>query len=128
MILNGYGRMLVVAVGPHSFYGRAILALQSEPEETPLQMKLTELANKIGRFGLIMAIFTCCVLITKLMITENYSEDGFDSGVPLRVVNVFVLCITIVVVAVPEVSLLHNHCHVEYCMMICWICSIPIDC
>ena len=44
-VLEGVGRMLVIAVGPNSMHGRAMLSLRVEPQDTPLQIKLADLAE-----------------------------------------------------------------------------------
>ncbi len=48
--------MLVLAVGRRSQYGILKTALQSEQDETPLQQKLSLLAEQIGKVGMWAAI------------------------------------------------------------------------
>jgi len=55
-VVEGRGTMLVVAVGERSYNGRLLLALRTPTPETPLQRKLSKLANIIGNFGIIAAI------------------------------------------------------------------------
>ena len=55
-VVEGRGSMLVVAVGERSYNGRLLLALRTPTPETPLQRKLSKLANIIGNFGVIAAV------------------------------------------------------------------------
>jgi magnesium-transporting ATPase (P-type) len=55
--------MLVLAIGRRSQYGILKTALQSEQDETPLQQKLSLLAEQIGKVGMWAAILTfICML------------------------------------------------------------------
>ena len=50
--------MLVVAVGVNSQWGKIKSLISSEREDTPLQNHLEELAETIGKMGLVAAILT----------------------------------------------------------------------
>lgn len=50
-VLEGVGTFLVTSVGPNSSYGKIMMSLQTENEQTPLQVKLGGLANWIGYLG-----------------------------------------------------------------------------
>ncbi|KAI6165548.1 Ca-transporting ATPase [Pisolithus thermaeus] len=63
-VLEGVGRYVVVAVGTKSFNGRIMMALRTDTENTPLQLKLNVLAELIAKVGSIAGI----VLFSSLMI------------------------------------------------------------
>jgi Ca2+-transporting ATPase len=45
-VLDGVGKFLVTAVGPHSSLGRTMMALRNDPGMTPLQARLNVLAGR----------------------------------------------------------------------------------
>ena len=64
-VTEGSGRMLVVAVGEHSEWGRTMALVVGEVGETPLQEKLGWLATAIGKLGLLAAIISFFVLLIR---------------------------------------------------------------
>jgi Ca2+-transporting ATPase len=50
-VLEGVGTFLVTSVGENSSYGKILVSLQVESENTPLQVKLAGLADWIGGLG-----------------------------------------------------------------------------
>ena len=102
-VLEGVGHMIVGAVGPHSIAGRTMMLLQKPQEDTPLQMKLSVLADQIAKFGMGAAFAILVSLTLKLL---YHLAIG---AVPMTFESVFgslvkyvVTSITVVVVAVPE--------------------------
>lgn len=57
-ILQGYGTMLVLAVGVHSQNRKLQLKLEHGDEEIPLRVKLSGFAEKIGKIVMVTAIIT----------------------------------------------------------------------
>ncbi|KAI8914912.1 hypothetical protein DFJ77DRAFT_463922 [Powellomyces hirtus] len=99
-VVNGTGRMLVIGVGVNSINGRTMLALEVEPEETPLQAKLSKLADEIAKFGVGAAgLMVVILLIAYFAITKGKSPGDETAQ---SVINIFITAITLVVVAVPE--------------------------
>jgi P-type Ca2+ transporter type 2B len=98
--------MLVLAIGPHSQYGKLKLVLQSETDETPLQLKLTILAEQIGLVGTYSAGLTFLCLLGHIIhdayATGNFSEEFFHLDTVSLVVKAFIIAISIIVVSVPE--------------------------
>jgi Ca2+-transporting ATPase len=102
IVTGGNGRMLVEAVGMKSEIGRLQLTLTEEEEDpTPLQERLSALADRIGLFGLGAAILTFLAL----------AISGFARGsIPLelslttgaQLLEFVIVAVTIIVVAVPE--------------------------
>ena len=74
-ITDGSGFALVLSVGIHSQLGILRGSLESEPEDTPLQLKLTDLAEMIGNIGMLgagLAVLGCTVgLVISCMHDEN---------------------------------------------------------
>eukprot|EP01091_Cochliopodium_minus_P014751 TRINITY_DN505_c0_g1_i1.p1 TRINITY_DN505_c0_g1~~TRINITY_DN505_c0_g1_i1.p1 ORF type:complete len:1009 (-),score=313.19 TRINITY_DN505_c0_g1_i1:89-3070(-) len=102
-VLDGRGTMLVAAVGPHTQWGRIKALVMKEGEDTPLQIHLEELAESIGKMGLVAAAFTFITLFVKWIVpllgNPNHSFGWQDIDEP---VDFLLTAITIVAVAVPE--------------------------
>lgn len=98
--------MLVLATGKHSQYGRLKLVLQSETDETPLQQKLSILAEQIGLVGTYSAGLTFLCLFGHIVFnaysTGNFSDQFFRLDTVSLVVKAFIIAISIIVVSVPE--------------------------
>ncbi|KAL6063492.1 plasma membrane calcium [Balamuthia mandrillaris] len=122
-ILEGIGRMLVVAIGTNSESGRIMSHLLSkkkkakaedsneeneeEDEEdndrrTPLEIKLESLAEDIAQMGLAAAVLILVVLLIKFAVVNYLAGVTFEMHMLSVVVKYFITSITIVVVAVPE--------------------------
>ncbi|KAJ3278321.1 hypothetical protein HK104_002450, partial [Borealophlyctis nickersoniae] len=100
-ITNGQGRMLVIAVGCNSMNGRTMLALEVEPEETPLQAKLSNLADQIAKYGLGSAVAMLVILIiVYFAVPSSTPREGFK--IANDIIAMFISAVTLVVVAVPE--------------------------
>ncbi|MCO5602780.1 hypothetical protein L7F22_056918 [Adiantum nelumboides] len=111
-IEDGYGTMLVTAVGINTEWGcmMALLSNSSDTEETPLQTRLSEAATLIGKVGLSVALLVLVILIV-FYFTGHSSSSGdpkFVAGktsatdVLDALVHIFSIAVTIIVVAVPE--------------------------
>lgn len=62
-------------------------------------MKLTAIAEDIGKFGLWSAIIIVLVMIIRLAIERGSNWESTDA---VQIVNYFIIGITVVVVAIPE--------------------------
>ncbi|KAI9282250.1 PMCA-type calcium-translocating P-type ATPase [Sporodiniella umbellata] len=101
-VLQGVAKVLVIAVGENSFYGRAMMLMRhSEDEATPLQLKLNVLADQIAKFGFWAA--GLIVLFTKMFVL-NYLQNHWISSSELfsTTISIIIQAITVIVVAVPE--------------------------
>ncbi|SPN97131.1 probable NCA-3 calcium P-type ATPase NCA-3 (Ca2+-transporting ATPase) [Cephalotrichum gorgonifer] len=98
---EGTGTFLVTAVGVHSSYGRTTMSLRTEQEDTPLQMKLSRLANSIAKFGGGAALLLFVVLFIKFLanLPHNHASPR-EKG--QEFLDIFIVAVTVVVVAVPE--------------------------
>lgn len=64
-VTEGSGRMLVLAVGEDSEWGRTMALVVGEAGDTPLQEKLGWLATAIGKLGFIVAVICFVVLMIR---------------------------------------------------------------
>ncbi|KAG5486205.1 hypothetical protein LSCM1_07325 [Leishmania martiniquensis] len=93
--------MLACAVGERSFGGKLLMESRGAgaPRPTPLQERLDGLADLIGRVGLGAAM----LLFALLSVMEVFRMLRHEPGTSYRhFLDYFLLCVTIVVVAVPE--------------------------
>lgn len=98
-VVQGIGRMLVIATGVNSLNGRSILALEVEPEKTPLQEKLGRVADLVAYFGITAALTMFTILVAGYLSTANFSDGSKIASVMIYIV---ISTITLIVVAVPE--------------------------
>jgi len=93
---QGDGWFLATAVGQASKMGQTVALVEDEePAPTPLQERLTQLAEDIGKFGTAAGALTFLVL-TALWWLQPGAKVYTD------LVRFFIVGVTIVVVAVPE--------------------------
>ena len=88
MVREGSATAVVVAVGTNSEWGKTILLMEeSEEEATPLQKKLTVVAELIGKVGFAVAI-SCflAMLIQWLVINKGGSVDKLNTNGPIQVI------------------------------------------
>ena len=64
-VTEGSGRLLVLAVGERSEWGRTMALVASEPAPTPLQAALGTLAAAIGKVGLVVGALCFVVLLVR---------------------------------------------------------------
>jgi len=100
-VLEGIGTYLVTSVGVNSSFGRTMMSLQSEVEDTPLQVKLSGLADWIGSLGSAAAGLLFFILLIRFLAslpgdTSSAAEKGS------AFLAIFIVAVTIIVVAVPE--------------------------
>ena len=103
---EGSGEIVVCAVGDYSRSGQArklITAQSAEDDEgTFLQQKLEKIANDIGKLGALVALLTIVALLVHLFVDKFGYGDGWDSDSWTKVIEAFIIGVTIIVVAVPE--------------------------
>lgn len=100
-VLEGVGTYLVTSVGVNSSYGKIMMSLQTENEDTPLQVKLVKMANWIGYLGTSAAGLLFFILLFRFLAglstnTRSPAERGS------QFLDIVIVAITIIVVAVPE--------------------------
>ncbi|KAL2161063.1 hypothetical protein VTH06DRAFT_8776 [Thermothelomyces fergusii] len=98
---EGTGTFLVTAVGVNSSYGRIMMSMHADQEDTPLQKKLNVLADWIARFGGGAALLLFVVLFVKFL-AQLPRNDGTPDQKGQEFLRLFITSVTVVVVAVPE--------------------------
>ncbi|GAO17882.1 hypothetical protein UVI_02030200 [Ustilaginoidea virens] len=101
-VTQGVGRYLVVSVGANSTYGRTLMSLRQDVEETPLQAKLGRLGKQLIVFGAIAgAIFFVILFIRFLVRLPGMANKG-PSNKAEAFFHILILSITVVIITVPE--------------------------
>ncbi|KAM0831811.1 hypothetical protein ACQ4PT_065295 [Festuca glaucescens] len=96
-VVDGYGTMLVTAVGINTQWGMLMADISEDSGvETPLQVRLNGVATFIGIIGLYVAVLVLIVLVARYFTGHTYNPDGSPQYVKGK------MGVTIVVVAVPE--------------------------
>jgi Ca2+-transporting ATPase len=98
---EGTGTFLVTAVGVNSSYGRIMMSMHTEQEDTPLQKKLNVLADGIAKFGAGAGLLLFIVLLIKFLagLPNNHADPDVKGQ---QFLTLFITSVTIIVVAVPE--------------------------
>ncbi|KAI0671871.1 calcium-translocating P-type ATPase [Trametes maxima] len=102
-VLEGYGSYVVIAVGTRSFNGRIMMALRGDAENTPLQIKLNNLAELIARLGSAAGLLLFTALMIRFFVqlgTHNPERSPSQWG--MAFVQILIIAVTLIVVAVPE--------------------------
>lgn len=97
---SGYCTMLVCGVGVNSRWGKIKSKLNTESDPTPLQEKLTTLADQIGYGGMGAAVATFGAMMLIYFFMPQHRDP--DLSLFEVVLKAFIMAVTIVVVAVPE--------------------------
>ncbi|TPX12156.1 uncharacterized protein E0L32_007042 [Thyridium curvatum] len=100
-VQEGTGTFLVTAVGVNSSYGRTTMSLRTEQEDTPLQKKLNILADWIAKLGAGAALVLFIVLFIKFC-AQLPKNKASPSEKGQEFLKLFIVSVTVVVVAVPE--------------------------
>jgi len=109
VVCSGEATMVVKSVGDRTEYGKLALEMQTEDRDSPLKVKLGDLAHSISTFGYIGGSLIAVAFIFKKIVLEN----GFNMARILEyvaiwqnpvndIVNAVILAVIIIVVAVPE--------------------------
>lgn len=104
-MMSGSGLMVVAAVGRNSYYGKLKEKIQKPQDDTPLQIKLTDLADKVGQVGMISAALTFGAMfihyIYDCFMEGSFVENFVSVDTIHEVIEYFIIAVSIVVVAVP---------------------------
>ena len=116
-VVDGYGNMVVAAVGDKTFEGQNKQLTNvsgkkgdndgegddDDADLTPLKKQLNELSNLIGDLGYIFAILIGVTLFLKeTIINLIIGVSIFSSHMLDVLVNAFIIAVTVIVVAIPE--------------------------
>lgn len=109
VVYNNTALMRVTKIGDNTFYGKLSLELQTKQPDTPLKIRLKELANFISKIGYIGAILVfISYLFSVVVIKNNFDIDLMQATItnfPImsgHILYALTLCVTIIIVAVPE--------------------------
>ena len=101
-VTDGYGRMVITAVGDHSEAGRVTeQATVESGEQTPLGRQLERLSQLIGKVGIGLSIAIFGILLLKAIFAGQLLEASWLAIVEY-ILHLFMLSVAIIVIAVPE--------------------------
>lgn len=101
VVTQGECVMEAKVVGDNTEYGKLALEMQEDTRETPLKVKLGQLADKISLFGKVgAAIIFMSYLFQNLILSGNVPTNGV--GWIGLLTDALALAVVIVVMAVPE--------------------------
>lgn len=109
VVCSGQCIMKVSQIGDKTVYGQLSREDEGEERLSPLQLKLSELAKKISRFGYMGAATVAFVYLVQQIFVDNgwqFSKvaEYFFSGSQFfaDAVNAIIMGVTVIVVSVPE--------------------------
>ncbi len=106
VVCSGNAVMEVTVVGDKSVYGEIAKQLQQDDDrESPLKVKLSNLANGISKFGYIGGVAIAVAFMIRQIITAGGFAPYFDLGfahVLANLLDAVILAVIIIVMAVPE--------------------------
>ncbi|KAF9294441.1 hypothetical protein BGZ88_003889 [Linnemannia elongata] len=101
-VLEGVGLYVVTGVGQNSFHGKTMMSLRTEIEDTPLQVKLNHLAERIAKLGSLAALLMLIVLMIRYFVSFKTMGVPAAANIVKSLVDIVIAAVTVVVVAVPE--------------------------
>jgi len=102
-IMEGSGKMIVVAVGVNSYAGSSAALMQAEEESVSImQRKLNKMAEQIGKLGLIVAAFVFVILLIRFAVVRGQQNHWDHQEHWKEILEFLITAITVLVVAVPE--------------------------
>ncbi len=109
IVCSGEAVMLVDTVGDNTVYGKLTHETQVPPRESPLTVKLNQLAKSISRFGCISAVIIIILsFVNNAFFAQHFNPvliSGYFSDtaqVISDLVNSIIVGIIVIVVAVPD--------------------------
>ena len=112
VVYSNTALMKVTSVGVNTFYGKIALELQEKQPETPLKLRLRELAKFISKIGYMGAFLVFFSYLFKVIINNNFNIVAIkDTIINFPIIAGYILyaltlCVTIIIVAVPDGLLL----------------------
>jgi len=104
VVVEGQGIMRAIDIGDSSVYGKLTQELKDDERDSPLKVKLTELAGQISK----MAYLVGLLIVVAVMLHNIFNAPSFDAyfadipGIIQDLVQAAILGIIIIVMAVPE--------------------------
>ena len=100
VVCGGEGYMQIKVVGDKTLFGELALEVQEDTRQTPLQVKLSKLAQQISKFGYIGASAIVAGILIKNLATGSIPQDVY--GWIRLIMDAITVAVTIIVCAVPE--------------------------
>lgn len=106
-IYDGYAIGIVTKVGMDTLYGKMAISLIEKEEDSPLKIRLTNLAKIISRIGYVAAfLIAVSYLFSKIFILNNFnfsiiSQISFNTFIGY-LLEAMTLAVSVLVMAVPE--------------------------
>ncbi len=103
LVMNGHGEAVVVKVGDETEIGKvATESVESTDVRTPLDTQLDKLAKMISKIGTGVAVAAFVLFLGHDILTDAIWHGTDYYGMALRVLNYFMMAVTLIVMAVPE--------------------------
>lgn len=100
-VTGGRAQFSVESIGDHTEQGKIAASLgMDHANPTPLEIKLTDLADKISKFGYAMASLIIVALVVKGYLSGELTGVNLETG--MHLLHYFMIAVVIIVVAVPE--------------------------
>ncbi len=101
-VVDGYGKMIVEAVGDHTEAGRVTeQSTMVSDEPTPLNRQLTRLSRLIGKIGIVVSIAIFVALLVKAYMSGQLNTSDWVAT-SHEVLRIFMVSVALIVMAVPE--------------------------
>jgi Ca2+-transporting ATPase len=101
-VMEGVGTFMCTSSGIYSSYGRTLMALNEDPEMTPLQSKLNIIAEYIAKIGGGAGLLLFIVLFIQFCVRLPHLGHETPAQKGQHFIEIFIVVVTIIVVAVPE--------------------------
>ncbi|KAL2755929.1 hypothetical protein ACRALDRAFT_1050792 [Sodiomyces alcalophilus JCM 7366] len=101
-VMEGVGTFMVTSTGVNSTYGQTLMSLAEDPEVTPLQSKLNTIAEYIAKLGGAAGLLLFIVLFIRFLARLPNMSGVTPTEKGQMFINIFIVVVTIIVVAVPE--------------------------
>lgn len=115
VVCDGEGLMLVQKVGDATLYGRLAGELQTEAVDSPMKVRLAELARQISKLGYTAAVMIAFADLFHGVVMENgyvkadiLADLGNFSVMAEHLIHALLLAISVIVVAVPDGASYYN--------------------
>ena len=103
LVMNGHGEAVVVKVGDETEIGKvATKSVESTDVRTPLDTQLDKLAKMISKIGTGVAVAAFVLFLGHDILTDAIWHGTDYYGMALKVLNYFMMAVTLIVMAVPE--------------------------
>lgn len=109
VIYSKEGKLLITKVGSDTVYGKLAGELSEKSPDSPLKIRLRELAQIISKIGYLGAFLVAIAYLFSVIVIQNNFDmtkmSEMLSNFPLmfgHVLYALTLCVTVIVVAVPE--------------------------